>query len=45
MVHLQVQAGLRYQFVDSGAENALGSGFLRALERRGIRPGTPDLKH
>ncbi len=32
----------QFQFVDSGAGNALGSGFLRALQRQNIRPGSTD---
>jgi hypothetical protein len=32
----------RYQFVEGGAGNALGQGFLRNLQRQGIRPGTQE---
>ena len=34
--------GTEFQFVDSGAGNALGSGFGRNLQRQGIDPGSPE---
>lgn len=34
--------GTEFQFVEGGAGNALGSGFLRNLQRQGITPGTPE---
>ena len=39
---LRGSGGTQFQFMESGAGNALGSGFLRNLQRRNIQPGSTD---